>query len=88
MSTLQPVDVYELRAAEQRRQLHGSVVDLKDVIRQKLDVKANAREYMVPAASVLALFGLAFGYSLAGVFYPVGRDRRERRYYPDWLGAE
>ncbi|MCU1307849.1 MAG: hypothetical protein JWN45_2544 [Acidobacteriaceae bacterium] len=88
MSTSQPVDVYELRAAEQRRQLHGSVVDLKDAIRQKLDVKANAREYMVPAAGVLALFGLALGFSLAGVFYVGSRDRRERRAYPDWLGAE
>jgi hypothetical protein len=88
MSTSQPVDVYELRAAEQRRQLHGSVVDLRDAIRQKLDVKTNAREYMLPAAGVLAVFGLAIGYSLAGVFYPTYRERRERRYYPDWLGAE
>jgi hypothetical protein len=88
MSTLQPVGVYELRAAEQRRQLHGSVVDLKDVIRQKLDVKSNAREYMVPAVSIFAIFGLAVGYSLAGVFYPSGSSRRERVYYPDWLGAE
>jgi hypothetical protein len=86
MSTTQPVDVYELRAAEQRRQLHGSVEQLREALREKLDVKSNAREYIAPAAGIFALVGLAIGFNLAGVFY-IGRDRREPR-YPGWLDLE
>jgi hypothetical protein len=54
----------ELRAAEQRQQLQHSVQDLKQAIRQKMDVKANAREYLVPASAVAFLFSLAAGYTL------------------------
>jgi hypothetical protein len=86
MSTSQPVDVYELRAAEQRRELHGSVEQLREALREKLDIKSNAREYIAPAASVFALVGLAIGFNLAGVFY-LGRNRREPR-YPGWLDLE
>jgi hypothetical protein len=54
----------ELRAAEQRKQLQSSVHDLKAAIRHKMDVKANAREYLVPASAVAFLFSLAAGYTL------------------------
>jgi tyrosyl-tRNA synthetase len=55
----------ELRAVEQRQQLQNSVQDLKEAIRNKMDVKANAREYLVPASAVAFLFSLAAGYTLA-----------------------
>jgi hypothetical protein len=54
----------ELRAAEQRRQIQNSVHDLKQAIRHKMDVKANAREYLVPASALAFLFSLAAGYTL------------------------
>jgi hypothetical protein len=54
----------ELRAAEQRKQLQSSVHDLKVAIRQKMDVKANAREYLLPASAIAFLFSLAAGYTL------------------------
>ena len=54
----------ELRAAEQRQQLQHSVHDLKQAIRQKMDLKANARTYLIPATAVSFLFSLAAGYTL------------------------
>ncbi|MCU1286364.1 MAG: hypothetical protein JWO13_2714 [Acidobacteriales bacterium] len=79
-----PVDVYEARAAQQRQKLHGAVGDLRDVLRHKLDVKANAREYMATASGVLAIIGLAIGYSLGGIFFA----GRERRTYGGWYDLE
>lgn len=62
-----PVDVLEKRAAHQRLQLHNSVTELRHSVKDKLDVKRNIREYAWPAAGVIAFFGLALGYSLAGI---------------------
>jgi hypothetical protein len=68
-------DTLELRAAEQRKRLHNSVQELKGqlhdrslVLREKLDVKRNARQYFWPAAGGAAVFGLLFGYGVAAVF--------------------
>ena len=68
-------DTLELRAAEQRKRLHHSVQELKGqlhdrsvVLREKLDVKRNARQYFWPAAGGAAVFGLLFGYGVAAVF--------------------
>jgi hypothetical protein len=68
-------DSLELRAAEQRKRLHESVQELKfqlheksDQLREKLDVKKNARQYFWPAAGGAAIFGLLFGYGTAAVF--------------------
>jgi hypothetical protein len=57
----------ELRAAEQRQQLQNSVHDLKQAIRHKVDVKANAREYLIPASAIAFLFSLAAGYTLTDI---------------------
>lgn len=59
--------VLEMKAAEQRLQLHRSVGELKSAVRQKLDVKANAREYIIPASAGAAVLGLALGYVLTGI---------------------
>lgn len=63
-----PVDVLEKRAADQRRQLHNSVTELRQTVKEKLDVKRNVREYVWPAAGVMALVGLVLGYSVASIF--------------------
>ena len=65
-------EVLEQRAAEQRRRLHNTVSELRTTVRgtvrEKLDVKTNAREYMLPASATLVLIGLVFGYGFAGMF--------------------
>jgi ElaB/YqjD/DUF883 family membrane-anchored ribosome-binding protein len=63
-----PVDMLERRAAEQRRQLHDSVSELRETVKEKLDVKRNVREHLWPAAGAVALIGLVLGYSLSGIF--------------------
>jgi hypothetical protein len=68
MTSPLPVDILEQRAAEQRRQLHNTVVELRHAVKEKLDIKRNLRHYMWPAAGALAVIGLALGYSLAGLF--------------------
>jgi hypothetical protein len=71
----------EIRAAEQRKQLQSSVHDLKEVLRHKMDVKANAREYLVPVSAVAFLFSLAAGYTLVDMgMRAKGRMRRRNRY--------
>jgi hypothetical protein len=68
-------DSLELRAAEQRKRLHNSVQELKFQIhnksvqvREKLDVKRNARQYFWPAAGGVGVLGLLMGYGVAAVF--------------------
>jgi hypothetical protein len=63
-----PVDVLEMRAAEQRRQIHDTVVELRHSVQQKLDVKRNVRNHLGLVAGGLAVVGLALGYALTGVF--------------------
>lgn len=67
MST-QPSYDLELKAAEDRKRLHGTVTELKARVRETFDVKRNAREYVVATSGVLAVIGLVLGYSFAGMF--------------------
>ena len=68
MTASMPVDVLEERAADQRRQLHNSVVELKSSLRESLDIPRNAREYLLPAAGAAAFLGLMLGYGFTGMF--------------------
>lgn len=68
MTTDIPVDILEKRAAEQRRQLHDTVSELRQSVKEKLDVKRNVREHIWPAAGIMALLGLALGYTVTGIF--------------------
>ena len=62
----------EVRAAEQRRQIRESVGELREAITHKLDIRANAREHIIPASALVALVGLALGYTLTDIiFYQV-----------------
>jgi len=63
-----PPEVLENQAADQRRKLHNRVVELRSTIRESLDVRRNAREYLAPAAGVAALAGLVLGYGFTGMF--------------------
>ena len=63
-----PVDVLEQRAAEQRQRLHNSVTELRGTVRQRLDVRRNARENFWPVASVVSLIALLLGYGMTGFF--------------------
>ena len=68
MTASMPVDVLEERAADQRRQLHNAVVELKSNLRQSLDIRRNARRYLLPAAGAAAVLGLVMGYGFTGIF--------------------
>lgn len=63
-----PADVLEMRAAEQRRRIHDSVLELREQIDEKLDVKKKAIEYVLPASGAAAFLGLLFGYGFASMF--------------------
>jgi hypothetical protein len=64
------IDALESRAVEQRRQLHRSVEDLRGAVRHRLDVNANARQYLAPASAAAAVLGLGLGYLALGLFFP------------------
>jgi hypothetical protein len=64
----EPTYTLEIRAADQRRRLHSSVVELRSRVQEKMNPKQVAREYLVAASGVAALLGLVLGYGLTGVF--------------------
>jgi hypothetical protein len=63
-----PVDVLEKKAADQRRQLHNSVSELRQSVRERLDVKKNLREHLWSVSATAGLLGLVAGYAVIGVF--------------------
>ena len=71
-----PTAVLEEQAVEQRRRLHNRVSKLRDqvrdTVREKLDVQRYASEYAWPAAGVLGLVAIVFGYSAGGIFKHTG----------------
>ena len=63
-----PVDVLEKRAEDQRSLLENRVVELRQTVKERLNVKRNLRDHLWPAAGALALVGVVLGYAVAGVF--------------------
>ena len=63
-----PAEALEVRASDTRRRLHSSVEELRWQVRERLNLKRNARQYAPAASAVAALLGLGMGYSLAGIF--------------------
>ncbi|MGI9103149.1 MAG: hypothetical protein ACR2IF_11980 [Terriglobales bacterium] len=63
-----PADMLEVRAAEQRRRIHDSVLELREHIEDKLDVRKKAGEYVLPASGAAAFLGLLLGYGIASMF--------------------
>lgn len=64
-----PADILQLKAVEQRERLHGTISELRSNVRQKLDVKTQAREYVWPATTAAALLSLAFGYTAGSLLH-------------------
>jgi hypothetical protein len=62
------VDVLEARAAEQRRELHHSVSELRQSVRETLDVRRQVRSHFAPAAGAAAVLGLILGYGFISIF--------------------
>jgi hypothetical protein len=58
----------ELKAAEERRRLHGTLAELRSRVHAELDVKKRVREHLGAACAISALLSLGFGYSVAGLF--------------------
>jgi hypothetical protein len=44
------------------------VAELKDSVRERLDVKRNVRDHLWGISGGLALVGLVLGYTAAGIF--------------------
>lgn len=68
MSASVPSYTLEERAADQRRRLHSTAVELRSKVREKLDVKRAARQYAPVASGAAALFGMLLGYGFTGMF--------------------
>ena len=66
--TKSSLEVLELRAREQRKQIHNSVQELKSTVQAILDPKRNARIYFPQIATVAAILGLSAGYVAGGIF--------------------
>jgi hypothetical protein len=62
------LEILELRARQQRKQLHNSVQELRSSVQAKLDPKRNARIYFPQIAAVAAILGLSAGYVIGGIF--------------------
>jgi hypothetical protein len=58
----------ELKAADERRRLHGTLAELRSRVHDELDVKKRVREHLGAACAFAALLSLGLGYSVAGVF--------------------
>jgi hypothetical protein len=70
MST-NPVDRLEIRALQQRNDVHETIRELKDKVvevRSKLDPNTNAREHLLAASLIVSSVGFLAGYGFAGMF--------------------
>lgn len=66
-----PLDSLEIRALQQRNQVHGTIEELKgkvDEARARVDLKTNARAHLLGASLVVSAVGFLGGYGLAGLF--------------------
>lgn len=67
-----PTEILVQRAAEQRRRLHDSVTELRETMKDRLNVRRNAEDYtrrhLGPAAAIAAILGLALGWTAGGMF--------------------
>ena len=66
-----PVENLELRAIEQRNEIHHTTAELKEKIaiaRQKYDISANLRQRFIAIAIVVSCLSLIGGYGAGGIF--------------------
>jgi len=66
-----PTAMLEEQAIEQRRRMHNTVSELReqvrDTVREKLDVERYAADYAWQAAGAVGFLGLLVGYVTAGI---------------------
>lgn len=70
MST-KPVEDLQLRALEQRNQLHETVAELKNKVsetRERFDVQRNLREHFGAFAAAAAALSFLMGYGVGTMF--------------------
>jgi hypothetical protein len=73
-----PIEVLETLAAEQRRQIHNSVAELRSRVHDKLDIETQAREHVWPAAGIAGLVSMILGYVVASMLRrPAPKHRRQ-----------
>ena len=66
-----PVDRLEIRALQQRNDVHETIGELKDKVvevRAKLDPQNNAREHLLAASLIVSSIGFVAGYGFGGLF--------------------
>lgn len=63
-----PADILQMRAADQRRRIHTTVHELRDTVRERLDVRRNARRHLLPALGVATVCSGLIGYAFGGLF--------------------
>lgn len=59
---------FELRAADERKRLQASVVELKSRVRETLDVKKTVKNHVWMMSAIAGAFGLISGYAVTGLF--------------------
>lgn len=67
-----PTEILQQRAVDERRRLHDSVAELRVTMKDRLDIRRNAEDYsrrhLGQGAVVAAILGLAFGWTVGGIF--------------------
>lgn len=58
----------EIKAAEQRRHLHGTLVELRSCVHDQFDMKKRTRERLGSVCALVSLVGLGLGYAVTGFF--------------------
>jgi hypothetical protein len=68
MSSPLRVEMLERQAEQQRDLLENRVVELRQNVKERLDLTRNIRRHVWPATGIATILGLALGYSLTGAF--------------------
>jgi hypothetical protein len=61
------IEELERKAAEERRRLHSSVVELRSCLSDAIDVRKNMRAHLGWACGLATILGLTMGYSFTGI---------------------
>ncbi len=63
-----PAEVLEQRASEQRRRLHNSVAELRSSVRERLDARRLASQYVWQLAGVATVAAMVVGWGVTSIF--------------------
>lgn len=68
MSTPLRVEMLERQAERQRDLLENHVAELRQSVKEQLDIKRHVSEHAWPIAGLAAILGLSLGFTLSGIF--------------------